>query len=177
METQTFYSICPDGHVVMAQIIYNSMAGIRTTCQFNSKIFYPDRSKKPLWTSDTLENWSLDESKTCFHATNCTMDLSEDGSSYTIHSSTSKQAIVDLKFTKTAPGLVAGKDGTSYYGTDPKKPWGRMRHSFWPRCKVEGSIITQAGEVQAAGLGIFIHALQGYPPNLAGEVFDSGYRG
>lgn len=118
--------------------------------------------------SDTLENWKLDESKTCFHADNCTFDLSEDGTSYTIKSSTSKEAIVDLNFTRSCPGVVVGKDGSTYYGTDPAQPWGKMRHAFWPRCRVEGSILTQGGEIPMKGIGMLSHALQGIKPNFAG---------
>lgn len=151
------------------QLTYND-SGIRTTCQINCKVTYPDRSQTPLWTSDTLDNWTLDKDKTSWTANKCKIELSEDGSSYTIKSSTSKMAIIDVKFTKAAPGFVAGKDGTSYYGTDPKAPWGKMFHSFWPRCRVSGSILTQGGELPMAGLGIYIHALQGYRPNLAGMV-------
>lgn len=97
------------------------------------------------------------------------MELSEDGKSYTIQSSTSKTSIVDLKFTQISPGFKVGKDGTSYFGTDPKKYWGRMIHKFWPRCKVEGQILTQEGPVDFKGVGLFIHALQGMKPHFAGE--------
>lgn len=100
------------------------------------------------------------------------MNLSEDGNSYTIKSSVSKSSIVDLKFTQISPGFVVGKDGTSYFGTDPQKPWGRMIHKFWPRCQVEGQILTQSGPVEFKGLGMFIHALQGMKPHFAG-MFDT----
>lgn len=95
------------------------------------------------------------------------MELSEDGSFYTIKSATNENSLVNLKFIRTAPGFVAGQNGTSYFGTDPKSPWGSMRHAFWPRCKVEGSIITKTGEVDFKGLGLFIHALQGMKPHHA----------
>ena len=98
------------------------------------------------------------------------MNLSEDGKSYTIKSTTNKSSIVDLKFTQTSVGFVVGKDGTSYFGTDPQKPWGRMKHIFWPMCQVEGHILTQAGPVDFKGRGIFIHALQGMKPHFAGTV-------
>lgn len=142
--------------------------GIRTTLQFNCKVFYPGNEQKPLWTSDTLEAWRFDDSKSSFQAKNCTIDLSEDGLTFRVKSSTNMQAIVDLKFTRVAPGFVVGKDGTTLYGKDPAQPWGKMFHKVWPRCQVEGSIITQAGEVPAKGIGMFLHALQGIKPNFAG---------
>ena len=43
-----------------------------------------------------------------------------------------------------------------------------MRHGFWPRCQAEGSIITQAGEVNFKGRAFFVHALQGMKPHHAG---------
>lgn len=167
VETQTFYMIGDNGHIGMAQVIYSNVAGLRTTCQFNSKIFYPDGKTPHLWSSDPLDNYGFDDDKFSFFADGCSMELSEDGSFYTIKSATNENSLVNLKFTRAAPGFVAGQNGTSYFGTDPKSPWGSMRHAFWPRCKVEGSIITKAGEVDFKGLGLFIHALQGMKPHHA----------
>lgn len=144
--------------------------GLRTTCQFNSKIFYPDGKTPHLWSSDPLDNYGFDDDKFSFFADGCSMELSEDGSFYTIKSATNENSLINLKFTRAAPGFVAGQNGTSYFGTDPKSPWGSMRHAFWPRCKVEGSIITKAGEVDFKGLGLFIHALQGMKPHHAGKL-------
>ena len=96
------------------------------------------------------------------------MELSEDGQTYAIKASVDIKSIVDLKFTQMTPGFKVGKDGTSYFGTDPQKPWGRMFHYFWPRCRVEGHILTQSGPVDFKGIGIFIHALQGMKPHFAG---------
>lgn len=144
-------------------------SGLRTTCQFSSKIFYQDGGKTPhLWSTDQLNNVRFGEGNYNFYADNCSLELSEDGTSYTIKSSTNKQSIVNLKFTRTAPGFVMGKDGTSHFGTDPAKPWGSMRHAFWPRCKVEGSVLTQKGEIDFGGRGMFVHALQGMKPHHAG---------
>ncbi|KAK8226653.1 oxidative stress survival, Svf1-like protein [Phyllosticta capitalensis] len=168
VETQTFYMTADNGIIGMAQVIYSNVAGLRTTCQFSSKIFYQDGGKTPhLWSTDQLNNVRFGEGNYNFYADNCSLELSEDGTSYTIKSSTNKQSIVNLKFTRTAPGFVMGKDGTSYFGTDPAKPWGSMRHAFWPRCKVEGSVLTQKGEIDFGGRGMFVHALQGMKPHHA----------
>lgn len=189
VETQTFYITADSGHFVLAQVIYSNVgygttsspnesaeanvqnSGLRTTCQFSTKVFYPDDKEPFLWASDSLSHWGFDDQKYSFHADNCSITLSEDGNSYTIKSSTSKKAIVNLTFRRTAPGIQAGKDGTTNYGTDPKQPWGTMMHAFWPRCKVTGSIITPKGELVMEGLGMYIHALQGLKPNFAGKYF------
>ncbi|OCL11286.1 oxidative stress survival, Svf1-like protein [Glonium stellatum] len=167
VETQTFYMMGDNGHRGMVQVIYSNVAGLRTTCQFNSKIFYPDEKTPHLWSSDPLDNYGFDENKFCFFADGCSMELSEDGSFYTIKSATNENSLVNLKFTRAAPGFVAGKNGTSYFGTDPENPWGSMRHAFWPRCRVEGNITTKAGNVDFKGLGLFSHALQGMKPHHA----------
>ncbi|KAK8160832.1 oxidative stress survival, Svf1-like protein [Phyllosticta citrichinensis] len=168
VETQTFYMTADNGIIGMAQVIYSNVAGLRTTCQFSSKIFYQDGGKTPhLWSTDPLNNVHFGEGNYNFYADNCSLELSEDGNTYTIKSSTNKQSVVDLKFTKTAPGFVMGKDGTSYFGTDPANPWGSMRHAFWPRCKVEGSVLTKTGEIDFTGRGMFVHALQGMKPHHA----------
>jgi len=167
VETETFYLMADNGHVGMAQIIYSNVAGLRTTCQFNTKIFYPDGTTPNLWSSDPLSNIDFDDDKFSFFADGCSMELSEDGSFYTIKSATNEASLVNLKVTRAAPGFVAGKTGITNYGTDPKEPWGSMRHAFWPRCHVEGSIITKAGEIDFKGCGLFILALQGMKPHHA----------
>lgn len=178
-------------------VCFNS--GIRTTCQFNSKVFYPRRRKEsssssgedkqddddddktdnnnnkhraPLWCSDTLENHGFDEDGVSFFADNVAVTLSDNDAEsdyYTIKSAVNEKSIVNLKVTRTAPGFQVGKDGTSYYGTDPSQPWGRMRHTFWPRCKVEGTIITETEELDFRGRAFFVHALQGMKPHHAGQ--------
>jgi hypothetical protein len=76
-------------------------------------------------------------------------------------------AVVNLSFTRTAPGFVAGKDGKTLYGEDLNAPWGSVRHAFWPRNTVEGSIVTKEGPIDLKGQGLFIHALQGMKPHHA----------
>lgn len=105
-----------------------------------------------------------------FYADNCSIELSGAGDEYHIKSSTSKKAVVDLKFKKAAPGFMAGKNGTTFFGTDPEKPWASMYHAFWPICAVEGSMVTQTGPVDFKGRGIFIHALQGAKPHHLGAL-------
>lgn len=144
-------------------------SGIRTSAQFNAKVFYPDQSKPPLWSTKSLENFDFDEDRYSFFDENCSVELSEDGTFYTIKSAADESALVNLKVTRKTPGFVAGKDGISNFGTDPAYPWGKVRHAFWPRCDVEGTIITKDGEVDFKGRGIFIHALQGMKPHHAGE--------
>src|ERR1043165_4637382 len=77
--------------------------------------------------------------------------------------------MVDIKFMRAAPGFVGGKNGMTHFGTDPKNPWGSMRHAFWPRANVEGRIITKDGEIDFKGRGMFSMALQGMKPHHAGE--------
>ena len=148
-----------------------SHSGIHTTCQWNTKIFYPDGKTPNLFSSDALDNYDFDPEKLSFYADGCAITLSEDGTSYTIKSATNEASIVNLTVTRTAPGFHVGKDGKSYFGTDPQHPWGSMRHGFWPRCHAEGSIITKAGSIDFKGRGFFSHALQGMKPHHAGERF------
>jgi hypothetical protein len=167
VETQTFYIMADNGTLVFVQVIYSNIVGIHTTAQFNVKIF--DRSGKGdnKWFSDPLSNYMFDENMLSFGADNLSLTLNEEGNSYTIKSTVNGGALVDLKFTQTAPGFVVGKDGTSYFGTDAKNPWGSMRHAFWPRCSVEGSIATKDQTYDLGGRGVFIMALQGMKPHHA----------
>jgi hypothetical protein len=103
-----------------------------------------------------------------FYADNLAFELSEDGTTYSLKSMTNEASIVNLTIKRTAPGFVVGKDGKSYYGTDPKAPWGSMRHVFWPRNTAEGTIVTKDGPVNFNGSkALFIMALQGMKPHHA----------
>jgi len=139
--------------------------GIRTTSQFNSKIFEYDGPSNHLWCSDPLSNYDFDEDQLCFYADNMALSLDEPGTSYSIKSAVNESSIVNLTVTRIAPGFQVGKNGTSYFGPDPANPWGSMRHVFWPRCKVEGTIKTPKKEYNMAGRGLFIHCLQGMKPH------------
>ncbi|KAJ5558499.1 hypothetical protein N7535_008713 [Penicillium sp. DV-2018c] len=169
VETQTFYIMADNGTVVFVQVIYSNIVGIHTTAQFNVKIFDLSGKGEHKWYSDPLSNFMFDENMTSFGADNLSLTLSEEGDSYTIKSTVNSGSLVDLKFSRTAPGFVVGKDGTSYFGTDPKNPWGSMRHAFWPRCSVEGSIGTKDQTYDLTGRGVFIMALQGMKPHHAGK--------
>lgn len=145
--------------------------GIHTTSHFNTKIFNLKGDGPHIWHSDALQNFMFDEHMLSFGADNLTITLNEEGDAYTIKSTVNPDSIVDLKFTRTAPGFTIGKDGTSYFGTDPKNPWGSMYHGFWPRCSVEGTITTKEKTYDLNGRGVFIPALQGMKPHHAGNHF------
>jgi len=149
--------------------------GLRTTCQFNSKIFYPDAIKPNLWCSDQLSDIEFSEDKVNFYATDCAIELSEDGTTFVIKSMTNQKAIVNITVTRIAPGFQVGTDGKTYFGTDLENPWGSMRHAFWPSNKVEGTITTEDGPIDFKGKALFIHALQGMKPHHAAAKWDFVY--
>ncbi|KAH7031086.1 oxidative stress survival, Svf1-like protein [Microdochium trichocladiopsis] len=167
VETMSFYLMSDSGHLALAQVIYSNVAGIRTTVQFNTKVFYPDGSKPHLWSSTPLSEHEFSEDKTAFYAKDCAVELSEDGKSYSIKSMNDQKAIVNLKVTQSAPGFVVGKKGFSYFGTDPANPWGSIRHAFWPRCVAEGTILTQDGPIDFKGKAFLSFAIQGMKPHHA----------
>jgi len=141
--------------------------GVRTTCQFNSKIFDHDGPGNHLWCSDPLNNHGFDQRKTGFFADNVDVSLSEDGTTYTIKSAINTDNICNITVKRTAPGFMAGVNGTSFYGTDPQKPWGSMRHAFWPMCTVSGTMQTKKKVYGMAGRAVYIMALQGMKPHHA----------
>lgn len=147
-------------------------SGIRRTSQFNTKIFYPrggNNPKKPhLWSSDPLSEVDISDDGHSFYAKDVAVELSADGNTYTIKSMTNAKSVVNLTITQTAPGFKVGQDGKSYYGTDHSKPWGFMRHEFWPRNTATGTIVTEDGPIDFAGSkALFIHANQGMKPHHA----------
>lgn len=111
----------------------------------------------------------FDESMLAFWADNISLTLNEEGDAYTLKSAVNEDCLVNITFTRNTPGFVIGKDGTSYFGTDPANPWGSMRHAFWPRCSVEGTITTKEQNYDMKGRGMFIQGLQGMKPHHAGK--------
>lgn len=107
------------------------------------------------------------DDKCNFYADNVAVELSADGTSYSIKSMTNTAAVVNLTITRTAPGFVVGKDGKTHYGTDLENPWGVMRHAFWPTAKCEGTTMTKDGPITWGGKAMFVHALQGMKPHHA----------
>lgn len=160
---------------VVRQLKLSSYSGIRRTTQFNTKIMYPKSEKKPhLWSSDDLSDIEFSEDLTSFYAKDCAVELSADGKSYTVKSMTNPNSIVNLTITQNAPGFVVGENGKTLYGTDLTKPWGSMRHAFWPRNSVEGTIVTKDGPITFTGNALFIHALQGMKPHHAAAKWRFG---
>lgn len=168
VETQTFYVHTDAGPFAFVQLIYSNL-GISPTVQFNTQVYYLDGKTPALWHSDTLENWDFGEEKYNFNADAVAVELSEDGTTYTIKSTRNADCTVNLTFTHSVPPFVVGQNGTTLYGTDAAHPWGTMHHTFWPRCKVEGGLVTPTGDISLAGKGMFIHALQGMKPHHCGE--------
>jgi len=141
--------------------------GIRTTCQFNSKIFNHGGPSQHQWCSDPLHDYGFDEPQTSFFADNVAVSLSEDGASYSIKSAVNENCIVNLTVHRAAPGFQVGQDGTSYFGKDLAHPWGSMRHAFWPRCTVEGTMQTNERTYDMKCRAQYIMALQGMKPHHA----------
>ncbi|CAD6504773.1 BgTH12-00276 [Blumeria graminis f. sp. triticale] len=168
METQTFYLHAESGHIGIVQVIHSNVVGLRRTSQFNTKIFYPKNDPKPhLWSTDQLFDVGFSEDKFNFYASNCAIEISENGKQYTVKSTSNENSIVNLTISQIAPGFQVGKDGKTLYGTNMSSPWGSMRHTFWPRNKVEGLIVTKDGPINFKGLCLFVHALQGMKPHHA----------
>ncbi|PHH75406.1 hypothetical protein CDD82_4460 [Ophiocordyceps australis] len=175
VETASFYIISNSGDVALAQVIYSNVAGIRMTCQFNTKLYSQDSSKPHLWCSTPLKNVDFSQDKTCFFADDCAVELSADGTSYTIKSMNDERALVNLKVTRVAPGFQAGRTGTTQFGTNLERPWGSMRHAFWPRCVTQGTITTKDGPMDFEGKALFVYALQGMKPHHAAARWNFAY--
>ncbi|KAL1955220.1 hypothetical protein VTO42DRAFT_8932 [Malbranchea cinnamomea] len=165
VETQTFYFFSNSGEVGWVQVIYSNIAGLHTTCQFNTKVYSTRPDVPHLWSSDPVQNPLFDEDMLSFGGDNLAIQLNEEGTSYTIKSAINENSLVNITITRETPGFCVGKNGTSTFGTDPENPWGSMRHAFWPRCKVEGTIVTPEREIDFTGKGLYIHALQGMKPH------------
>ncbi|GME86575.1 unnamed protein product [Ambrosiozyma monospora] len=191
VETQTFYFQSAE-HFGFAQIIHSDVMGISTTSQFTFKVFEKTKPDEFVWTSTHLENFAIVQDGVGFKADDLKIELSEDGKTYTVHSAVTKESLVDLKFELIGEGVKFGKNGATIYGTDVNEPWGSMRHIFWPRCHVTGtiellskqakfahdptdatkSVKLQFDDVKEKALGMYVFALQGMKPHHAAATWN-----
>ncbi|KAI5296473.1 putative cell survival pathways protein [Ascosphaera acerosa] len=182
VECQTFYLNSDKGDCCSLQVLYSNVApsgaagkplthpssshsGLHITCSFNVKIF--KREGPHHWNQDTIYDYMFDEELYSFGGENLAVELSADGTAYTIKSAVNEATMINVTVTRTAPAFCAGRNGTTYYGTDAAHPWGTMRHAFWPRCRCEGTIVTPQREIDFTGQAFYVHALQGMKPHHA----------
>jgi len=176
VESQTWYFTIDNGALGLAQVIYSNVAGLHITTQFSLKLFHPPNpdgtpnTSKPIWSSRPLFNPAFDDEQYCFYADNLAVILSEDGNSFIIKSIVDPDVAVDLIFTRISPGFKIGKDGRTGFGTDKQNPWGFIRHVFWPRCAVEGSVVVKGERwwaEETKGKGLMVMAIQAMKPHHA----------
>ncbi|ODV85314.1 hypothetical protein CANARDRAFT_176262 [[Candida] arabinofermentans NRRL YB-2248] len=172
VETQTFYFI-DDVYSGFAQVIHSNIIGLHTTAQFTFKLFKKITPDDYLWTSTKLDNFKI-ENGTDFYADGVSIVLNPELNEYNIKSEICSDNIVNLTVKRLSQGIKFGKDGTTYYGTDVENPWGSMRHVFWPRCSVEGTIKLKDGETITLqnGSTMYVMALQGMKPHHAAKSWN-----
>ncbi|EGV60175.1 Putative cell survival pathways protein [Yamadazyma tenuis] len=172
VETQTFYFTClKTGYTGFAQVIHSNIMGVHTTAQFTFRI-YDDKGKNNLWTSTHLENFRTEGSN--FYADNMSIEFNEDGTEVILKSDVNPDSVVEFTMKRLVPGVIFGGDGTTLYGEDVEEPWGSMRHCFWPRCEVSGTIVSKALDttLEINGLTMFVMALQGMKPHHAAKSWN-----
>lgn len=172
VETQTFYfTDLSNGNIGFAQIIHSNVMGLTTTAQFTFRLYNVKDKSINLWTSTKLEDFEVKDSN--FYAKDLSLEL-KDNKVYKLKSSVNKESIVEFEMERLTDGVIFGDDGMSFYGEDPEQPWGSMRHVFWPRCKVNGTITTADNKVIEInnGLTMFVMALQGMKPHHAAKSWN-----
>ncbi|CDR46496.1 CYFA0S23e01574g1_1 [Cyberlindnera fabianii] len=176
VETQTFYfTDLKKGLLGFAQVIHSNVVGVHTTAQFTFKI-YNTNTKQQIWTSTKLEDFVIKGNN--FYAKNLQIELANDKDEYRLISKVNPESIVDLTFTKLAPAAKIGTNGTTVYGPSLEDQWGTMRHLFWPRNNVKGSIKStdpESGketEFDIDGKSMFVMAMQGMKPHHAAATWN-----
>jgi len=171
-ETQIWYHFLEDGTFIMCQIIHSSV-GLWPTIQFTCKIYNPD-TKEQTWKSINVSGFVTPppgKDKRSSKADQFTVsygpgtgDIAEQ---YTINANLGDDLQIALTVARpaSAAGFKLGR-GESYFGTDEAKPEGYVVHRFWPRTQCSGHIIKSGRAIEANGVGMFVHAIQGMRPNL-----------
>ena len=153
------------------QLIHSNPVNVAFTSQFTCLIRKVSDPEFKVWSSNALQQATVVDG-TVFKADRFSIEPSKDFTSYQFTALSAEDVQVNLTFTRESDGFKIGKDGVSKYGTDPKAPWGTMRHIFWPRCKVDGTILlpkknTLIDFSKHESLGLFVMALQGMKPHHA----------
>ncbi|KAG7194027.1 putative cell survival pathways protein [Scheffersomyces spartinae] len=178
VETQTFYFTCLNtGDTGFAQVIHSNVMGVHTTAQFTFRLFNSE-TKKTIWTLTKLNDFKVDGSN--FYAEDLLIEFSKDGKLVHLKSNVNPDSIIDFEMTRLTEGVIFGKDGTTLYGDDVENPWGSMRHVFWPRCSVKGTISTLVDAevadtpriIPIEGFTMFVMALQGMKPHHAAKSWN-----
>ncbi|KAK6204886.1 oxidative stress survival, Svf1-like protein [Scheffersomyces amazonensis] len=175
VETQTFYfTDLSKGHTGFAQVIHSNVMGVHTTAQFTFRLFNTKDEKEVIWSSTKLDNFEYKGSN--FYADNLSIEFISD-SEVEIKSSVNPESIVDFKITRAVPGVIFGKDGSTLYGEDKENPWGSMRHLFWPRSNVVGTVKSSSEDTEQVlydinGYSMFVMALQGMKPHHAAKAWN-----
>lgn len=165
VETQTFYFTSKSGHYGFAQVIHSNPVGLHFTSQFTCRVVHDEKPDECIWTSTHLEEFEAKGTE--FRAHGVSISLNEEMTEYKISAHVNEGSIVDLTVTRQAEGFKIGKTGTSLYGEDLESPWGSMRHVFWPRNSVKGTISIKGKPIEIDGESMYVMALQGMKPHHA----------
>lgn len=170
VETQTFYfTDLKAGFLGFAQVIYSSVMGIHTNAQFTFRLFHTTGDHENIWTSTKLSDFRIEASN--FYAEGLSIELTEN-STYVLKFSANEESNVDLTVVRLVPGVIFGKDGSTIFGDDIKEPWGTVRHLFWPRCSVVGTVVTPKRTFEINGYTMFVMALQGMKPHHVAKTWN-----
>ncbi|AGO14252.1 AaceriAFL203Cp [[Ashbya] aceris (nom. inval.)] len=172
VETATFYfTQLQTGMAGFAQIIYSKIGGLPRTAQFTFRLHYASRPELGTWTSTKLENFRVEGAN--FYADNLSLELDSTATSYTLKSSVTAESVVDITFQRLTPGVKVGEDPTTYYGDNTEQPWGTMRHVFWPRNSVNGTVVVHGELITLKNdFSVMILALQGMKPHHAAKAWN-----
>ncbi|KAH6909081.1 survival factor 1 [Coprinopsis sp. MPI-PUGE-AT-0042] len=184
-ETQVFYTIIDDGRFLMCQVIHSATGLWYPTVQFTFKLYDP-KTGKSIWKSLNVTNFTgsppgldkrsckADQFSISFKPNPSNPEYPE---TYQINANLADDLQISLEVQRPAsvPGWKLGKGpkgGYSYFGTDQEKPDGYVIHRVWPRYKASGHLISQGKADPIAGIGCFIHAIQGMRPNLVASAWN-----
>lgn len=181
VETATFYfTDLENGYAGFAQVIHSNIVGLHTTAQFTFKIYHKEDVDKQIWTSVKLENFRIEGPN--FYADNLSIEMNEEGTEVEFKSTVAENVDVQFKIKRSVSGVKVGEDPSTYYGDDVTQPWGSMRHVFWPRNSITGTISAK-NEQQDVSIDLtlseehkhysmYVLAMQGMKPHHAAKAWN-----
>ncbi|EGF79422.1 hypothetical protein BATDEDRAFT_89507 [Batrachochytrium dendrobatidis JAM81] len=168
-EAQTFYITAHNGIFALFQLVYSSINSWSPSVQITARVYMPDGVKKIKSVSLAGSALELSADKLSATCSNMTItykaDASTVGPSYIVKLDVSPELLVEFNMDAVVEAYQIN-EGKAYF--DPETPaTGYVASRIMPKGKVSGMIVVDGIMHDAAGHGVFSHAIQCPPYNVA----------
>ncbi|KAH6575473.1 hypothetical protein BASA50_005485 [Batrachochytrium salamandrivorans] len=168
-ESQTFYFTTHSGIYAFVQLVYSSMNSWSPFAQVTSRVYMPDGTKKVTSSSASGASLQLSSDRLSAECTPISIkylaDAATPGPSYHVTFESLPDLLIDVDVSALVEAYQIN-DGTHYFDSENPSS-GYISTRIMPKAKVTGMIVVDGVSHDAAGHGVFSHAIQSPPQNVA----------